>query len=66
MMVRVILSAHPKKINNMIENIISYEKKISSQRGQDGIIEAIFNTIGTTNKFFVEFGIHQHEVILFI
>ena len=46
---------------NMIENIINYEKKISSQRGQDGIIEAIFNAIGTTNKFFVEFGIHQHE-----
>ena len=45
----------------MIRNINEHEKKILSQRGQDGVIEAIFNVIGTTNKFFVEFGIHQHE-----
>ena len=45
----------------MIKSINEYEKKISSQRGQDGIIEAIFNTIGTTNKFFVEFGVHSGE-----
>ena len=30
------------------------EFKIFSQNGEDGIIEAIFNTIGTTNKFYVK------------
>lgn len=34
-----------------------YEKKVYSQNGEDGIIEEIFNRIGTTNKFFVEFGV---------
>jgi len=35
----------------------SFEKKISSQNGEDGIIEEIFRRIGTTTKFFVEFGV---------
>lgn len=33
-----------------------YESKVYSQGGQDGVIEHIFDVIGTTNKFFVEFG----------
>jgi len=33
-----------------------YEYQIYSDCGEDGIIEEIFNRIGTTNKFFVEFG----------
>jgi hypothetical protein len=33
-----------------------YQKKVLSQYGQDGVIEAIFDKIGTTNKYFVEFG----------
>lgn len=32
------------------------ERKVFSQAGQDGIIEYLFEVIGTTNKFFVEFG----------
>ena len=35
------------------------EKKIFSQFGEDGIIETIFNKIGTTNKRFVEIGIED-------
>ena len=37
------------------------DKKIYSQNGEDGIIEAIFSKIGTTNKFAVEFGIDEYE-----
>jgi len=33
-----------------------YEYPVYSQNGEDGIIEEIFNRIGSTNKFFVEFG----------
>lgn len=36
-----------------------HEKKIYSQNGEDGIIEFIFSRIGTTNKFFVEFGVED-------
>ncbi|MFN9733859.1 MAG: hypothetical protein ACK544_07775 [Microcystis sp.] len=41
---------NPKKLNR-------YEFKVFSQAGEDGIISEIFNRIGTTNKFFVEFGV---------
>lgn len=45
----------------MVDDINKYEKKINSQNGEDGIIEIIFNTIGITNKFFVEFGVHKTQ-----
>ena len=34
-----------------------YGFKVYSQNDEDGIIEEIFNRIGTTNKIFVEFGV---------
>ena len=34
-----------------------YEFQVYSQNGEAGIIAEIFNRIGTTNKFFVEFGV---------
>jgi hypothetical protein len=40
----------PKRLNR-------YEHQVYSQYGEDGIIGEIFRRIGTTNKFFVEFGV---------
>lgn len=38
------------------KRLANHEFKGYSQHGEDGIIEEIFNRIGTTNKEFVEFG----------
>jgi hypothetical protein len=42
--------ANDKKLNK-------YEHQFFSQSGEDGIIEEIFKRIGTTNLFFIEFGV---------
>jgi hypothetical protein len=39
--------------------MLKHEKRIYSQNGEDGIIAEIFRRIGTTNKFFVEFGVRD-------
>jgi hypothetical protein len=45
-----------------ISDITSHSCKIySSQDGQDGILQYIFKNIGTTNKFFVEFGFNVNN-----
>jgi hypothetical protein len=36
-----------------------FERKVYSQQGEDGIIEEIFRRIGTTTRFFVEFGVES-------
>lgn len=38
-------------------SINKFEQKIYSQNGEDGIIHYLFNIIGTTNKYCVEFGV---------
>lgn len=38
------------------EHFVIQEWKKYSQAGQDGVVASIFNAIGTTNKYFVEFG----------
>ena len=44
-----------------IKNLNFFEQKFHSQCGEDGIIKAIFDKIGTTNKFCVEFGMHLYQ-----
>jgi hypothetical protein len=43
---------NPLKLNK-------YEFQAFSQNGEDGIIEEIFKRIGTTNKYFIEFGVEN-------
>jgi hypothetical protein len=39
----------------------NYEKRIFSQNGEDGVLSKIFEVIGTSSKFFVEFGVQDGE-----
>lgn len=36
-----------------------HERKVSSQNGEDGILEFIFHRVGVTNRTFVEFGVQD-------
>lgn len=44
--------AHSKRLNR-------YEYQVFSQNGEDGIIQEIFNRIGYTNQYFIEFGVEN-------
>lgn len=39
-----------------LHDLTRYERRIYSQNGEDGILQAIFARVGTTNRYFVEFG----------
>jgi hypothetical protein len=40
----------------MLENLKDYERSFYSQGGEDGVLERIFECVGETNRFCVEFG----------
>jgi FkbM family methyltransferase len=42
--------------DKIIKDINNYSHGVFSQNGEDGIIQSIFKAIGTTDKYFVEFG----------
>jgi hypothetical protein len=48
---------NPKYVNSKRLNKAEYQ--VFSQNGEDGIIQEIFNRIGLTNKYFVEFGVED-------
>jgi hypothetical protein len=37
------------------------EEKVYSQNGEDGLLRAVFERIGTTNRFFAEFGVESGD-----
>jgi len=39
-----------------LSNLERYERSVFSQNGEDGILARLFDILGTTNTFFVEFG----------
>lgn len=46
----------------ILSDLIPFEKRFYSQNGEDGIIEAILARVGTTNRYFVEFGVEDGKV----
>jgi hypothetical protein len=40
----------------------SFEKKVYSQNGEDGVLEEIFAKIGEKSRFFVEFGVQNGSI----
>jgi hypothetical protein len=49
----------PKSLSNQFQwlcELYQHEWGLYSQNGEDGILQAIFSKIGTTNEFYVEFG----------
>ena len=46
---------------NWIQGLQSKGRRVFSQNDEDGVIEEVFNYIGTTNKVYVEFGASDAE-----
>ena len=42
--------------NKWVYNLQKHARRVYSQWGEDGLLEEIFKNIGTTDKFYVEFG----------
>ncbi len=47
----------------MLDDLRRHERQVYSQGGEDGVLERIFEEIGTTNRHFVEFGAKDGSAI---
>ena len=46
----------PVSLTDWVRGLKSKGRRIFSQNDEDGVLEEVFNYIGTTNKIYVEFG----------
>ena len=51
-----VIRSVPKKTNPNSEWLLQHKRTIVSQHGEEGVLEKIFEVIGTKNKWCVEFG----------
>jgi hypothetical protein len=53
----LLLQSDPRFLDPL--SLARYEHQVFSQSGEDGVIREIFRRIGTTNRYFVEFGVEN-------
>ena len=52
----ILQSRRKSRINPKSAFLQEFRKDVMTQRGEDGIIEKIFEIVGATNRYCVEFG----------
>lgn len=55
-----IFCSRKKRAFRGLNNLNAHERKFYSQNGEDGMLGAIFDQIGATNKYYVEFGVSSY------
>lgn len=53
------LLAGRQRPRRCLDGIVAFERRITSQHGEDGILEELFKRIGATDKLFVEIGVED-------